>query len=123
MKCRFKLRLLWINELLYFISMLIKKFCLHFLKKEGLSNATKCLYMMRIILYQSFVYLVQVSTRYRKEQLGSINSGMLPKMRSASSCVRLYNFKGMQRIMKNVQVCTCTCNPFNFITSFLENKL
>lgn len=36
-------------------------------------------------IYQSLirlVYLVQVSTQYRNERLGSINRGMFPKMRS-----------------------------------------
>lgn len=76
-------------------------------------------------IYQSLlrlVYLVQVSTRHRNERLGSINRGMLPKMRSVISCASL--FKGMQRIIKKpVQVCTCTCNPFLKWSSSMDTYL
>lgn len=81
MKSRFKLRLIWINELLYSISMLIIIFCLHFFQKRKVYQMLQsvCLWWESSI-YQSLVYLVQVTTRYRKERLGSINKGMLPKM-------------------------------------------
>lgn len=126
MKCCFELRSIWIwiDELLYFISMLIIIFCLHFSQKRKVYQMLQsvCIWWESSI-YQSLirlVYLVQVSTQYRNERLGSINRGMFPKIRSV---MQVYLKECNESLKKPVQVCTCTCNPFLKWSSSMDTCL